>query len=622
MNILLIPVLLPVLTALLVSLMSEKTKYIKETITVAASLIALLAAIAVFSSAEIMTFSSNWAGYNFEFILKADPLSKFILLFANGFALLTALYAAGFMKKKTVSVKWFCFNLLLTEGFSSGAILSDNLLLLLFFWEGLLIFIYTFIALSKENNMSRRTAMKAFIINGVCDLCFLVGITITGFIAGTMNMTEIHASRITITGWTAFSYLLILVGVVCKTGGMPFHTWIPDAGTDSNATFMAYVPAALDKLLGIYVLVRMSVYLYDLNAAMQITIMTVGAATLLLAVMMALVQKNYKRLLSYHAVSQAGYMILGVGTLTPVGIIGGLFHMLNNAIYKALLFFTAGSVENQTGTSDITRLGGLWKNMPLTALVFAIAALSISGVPPFNGFFSKEMIYNGTLESGYSVFFIIAEIGSILTLMSFLKLGHSVYFGKRPEGLSKTKEVGITMLAPMAALAALCVAFGFGAKIPVEGFFEPVARLLSLEHSTNFAGFHFNNLFLIALAVIVVALSSHIIGFKTGQDKAYKASDHINHALVLKKIYDMAQHRLFDPYEQIMERVVPRMGKFLFKTDRFMDYLTDKIPSFSFHYLSKMSRNFHTGYYPLYMAATILGFLIYVAYIFNFGGIR
>jgi NADH-quinone oxidoreductase subunit L len=133
--------------------------------------------------------------------------------------------------------------------------------------------------------------------------------------------------------------------------------------------------------------------------------MVIGAITIILAVMMALIQRDYKRLLSYHAISQVGYMILGIGTCLPAGIIGGIFHMLNNALYKCGLFLTGGVVEKQTGTTDLAKLGGLRLNMPVTFVCYLITAASISGVPPFNGFFSKELIYDAALVRG-KVFYI------------------------------------------------------------------------------------------------------------------------------------------------------------------------------------------------------------------------
>ena len=183
--------------------------------------------------------------------------------------------------------------------------------------------------------------------------------------------------------------------------------------------------------------------------------------------MMALIQKDFKRLLSYHAISQVGYIILGIGTALPVGIIGGLFHMFNNAVYKSCLFYTAGSVERQAGTTDLKSLSGLGRQMPVTMITFLVAAASIAGVPLTNGFFSKEMIFDGALESGF-VFYLAALVGAFFTALSFLKLGHAAFFGKPKKTLAKVKEAPLPMLAPMIVLAAACLAMA-ALQAPITG---------------------------------------------------------------------------------------------------------------------------------------------------------
>ncbi len=622
MNPILLPIVLPLSAAALILLISEKTRHLKELLAIAASGAALIASVFIAGQALYgisLEFASKWAGYGIAFTLKADGLSSFLLLGTAFFSLLISIYSFSFQKKG--SVKWFYFNLLVTQAFSAGAVLADNMAAMLFFWEGLLIFLYAFIALSQPGQASKNTAKKAFLINAVTDLCLLTGVCITGYIAGTFSMTSIAGNKLTLDGWAAIGYVLMLIGSLSKAGAIPFHTWIPDAATDSNAPFMALIPAAVDKLLGIYLLTRISVYLFALNGAAQLGLMALGAITLLVAVMMAFVQSDYKRLLSYHAVSQTGYMILGIGTLNPIGIAGGLFHMLNNAVYKSCLFMTAGSVERQTGCNDLSKLGGLAASMPVTALCFIVSAAAISGIAPLNGFFSKEMIYAGTLGTGYNVFFLAAELGSVLTLASFLKLGHSVFFGKRPEALKDTREAPFSALLPMVILAAACAALGFGARLPVDFLLEPSLQSLGLSHEEVLSGFHFNKLFWASIVVILVALVNHMFGLAAGKGAPSRASDHIHYAPGLKELYALAEQRVFDPYEQIMKRM-PSAAGFLYGIDRFFDYLTDDLPSFTANAFSRASQRFHTGSYPLYMALTAAGFVIYILLTANYGGIQ
>jgi formate hydrogenlyase subunit 3/multisubunit Na+/H+ antiporter MnhD subunit len=263
---------------------------------------------------------------------------------------------------------------------------------------------------------------------------------------------------------------------------MPFHTWIPDAAETAPATFLGFVPGAIDKLLGIYLLTRLSIYVFDITSSMAVrnVMMGIGALTILAAVLMALVQKDALRLLSFHAVSQVGYMILGIGTGTPIGMAGALFHMVNNALYKSTLFYSTGSVEHWTHDTRLDHLGGLGSKMPMTMISFLIASLAISGVPPLNGFASKWMVYQGVLQVGqegnkiWPVFLVAAMLGSVFTLASFLKVLHSVFFGQGSDLSSRVREVSPSMWLPTLFQAALCVLFGvFATSIPLRLFILP-----------------------------------------------------------------------------------------------------------------------------------------------------
>lgn len=608
MNLILIPIILPIVSALALLLISERTRYLKELLAAGVSIVTLLAAVSLFLL-QPQTFDCRWLGA-MNFTLHTDGLSAFVMLAVSLFSAAVAVYSFGFQNKGPS--KWFFFSLLMTQGFSSGAVLADNLVAMLFFWEGLLVFLYVFIAASQNTHAAKRAAMKAFLINAVTDLCLLAGITITGYIAGTMSMSEIAANKLTLDyGWSIFAYVLLMIGAVSKAGAFPFHTWMPDAATDSSAPFMAFIPSSIDKLLGVYFLARASIYLFSLNGYMQLVLMTLGALTIIIAMMMAVVQTDYRKLLTYSTVGQTGYMILGIGTLNPIGIAGGLFHMINHATYKSALFMTSGAVERQAGTSDMSKLGGLFRAMPVTGLCFLVAAAAISGIAPLNGFFSKELIFKGTLHTGYTVFFVIAEIGSFLTLASLLKLGHAVFFGQRPENLKETKESPFSMLAPMLVLAGICLAFGFGGRLPAELFISPALNALGLP-AGELWGFHPDKLFFISVIVILAAVINHMLGLAAAGGKAANAANHIRFAPGLKGIYDLAERRTFDIYEQAMERLVPAASRLLFRVDRTMDWMLDTLPSGVAGSFGRASRAFHNGSYPLYLALTLGGAVAYL----------
>ncbi|MBN1383863.1 MAG: hypothetical protein JW983_03145 [Elusimicrobia bacterium] len=189
---------------------------------------------------------------------------------------------------------------------------------------------------------------------------------------------------------------------------------------------------------------------------MQI-LMILGCLSMIIGVLLALYQWDYKRLLAYHSISQVGYIILGIGLGTPLGILGGLFHLINHSIFKSLLFLTSGAVEYTTGTRDLRKMGGLKDKMPVTAFSSFIASMSISGIPPFNGFWSKLIIILACIQAGKFWLGFIAVIGSVLTLASFLKVQKYAFFGKLNPENNNIKEVPISMQSAMVILSILCI---------------------------------------------------------------------------------------------------------------------------------------------------------------------
>jgi multicomponent Na+:H+ antiporter subunit D len=182
-----------------------------------------------------------------------------------------------------------------------------------------------------------------------------------------------------------------------------------------------------------------------------------GCISMLVGVLLALYQWDYKRLLAYHSISQVGYIILSLGLGTPLGILGGLFHLINHSIFKSLLFLTSGAVEYATGTRDLQKMGGLRQKMPVTAMSAFVGAMSIAGVPPFNGFWSKLIIILACIQAGRYWVAAMAVIGSLLTLSSFLKVQKYAFFGELKPEHEGVKEVPVSMQIAMVFLAILCI---------------------------------------------------------------------------------------------------------------------------------------------------------------------
>ncbi len=532
-------------------------------------------------------------------VLLIDNLSRFIVWAIVLFGVLITVYSVKFMKGKSGLAQYYLY-IIFTIIASLGVVLANNLIVLLILWGFLGFTLYSLINISTG---AEQTAKKTFVIVGGADALMLLGIAFIWHMVQTFQIDQIKIALD--KPMAIFAYILLACGCFAKAGAMPFHTWIPDCAKDAPVPVTALLPASLDKLLGIYLLARISLNVFIMNNAMNLFLMIIGAITIVAAVMMALIQHDLKRLLGYHAVSQVGYMVLGIGTGNPVGIAGGLFHMLNNAIYKQGLFLSGGAVEYRTETSDLDRLGGLAKFMPITFVGCLIVSLSISGMPPFNGFVSKWMIYQSLIEKirlnenqPISIVCLLAAMfGSALTLASFMKLLHATFLGTSALEKTDIKEVPWTMWLPIIILATLCVIFGvFAKQIPLKNFILPVVG------NPDIIGFWASSwatlliLIGITLGLVIYLLSNVKIAIR--QDNAYVGGEPliqeqrvsgvdfyntIKEMSLFKFIYKKAEDNLFDIYEQLKRMIFAIAGVF---------------------------QKLHNGILPTYLVWCLLGMLV------------
>jgi NADH:ubiquinone oxidoreductase subunit 5 (subunit L)/multisubunit Na+/H+ antiporter MnhA subunit len=555
--------------------------------------------------------SWRWSGRCFN-------KSAFILLAVAFFGLFIAIYSVGYMKGRERHREYFAY-LLWTLGMSCGVILANDLLFLLVCWGFLGLTLYLMIGIAGPD--AAEAARKSLMIIGGSDAVLLFGIVLYWHLAGTTRMDGPAMALDSPVAYVAF--LAFVAAAFAKAGAVPFHTWVPDFGEKADAPVSAYLPASLDKLLGIYLLVRCVHDLFVPTPAMYVMLMLVGGVTVLTAVMMALVQHDLKRLLSYHAVSQVGYMVLGIGSGTAIGLAGGLFHMLNHAIYKCALFLCAGVVEKETGTTDLDRLGGLAKMLPVTFIVFTVAALSISGIPPLNGFASKWMIYQGIISSGeasgglgWVLWLAVAMLGSALTLASFVKVLHATFLCKpSPEIQEAADSVGIqeskrSMLLPLVVLASLCVIFGvFAFQVPLGLLIFPVVQV-------DVPGVWWAGLATVLIVVaIAIGLAIYALTMRSGKLRRVRtyiggellqdvyvsgeeagAERHIEvtgvdfyntieQLPVLQRLYTLAQAKAFDLYDLVQKSV---------------------------NYVIQMLRSLHTGILPTYLRWFVVGMVVVV----------
>ncbi|MGA2142337.1 MAG: proton-conducting transporter membrane subunit, partial [Brevinematales bacterium] len=456
-----------------------------------------------------------------------------------------------------------------------------HLILMFFFWESILITIFALTMTGSKD--SYKISVKALVLNGTGDFCMILGIALAGLMMkGDLSLSSIQNSPIPLTDFAGIAaFILLTIGALARAGAFPFHTWITDAARESPLPFIAFLPVSAAKLLGVYFLARLTLDFFDFKpgTGMSVFLMSIGAVTILAAGFMALVQKDFKKLLAYGIVSQTGYIIIGLGTGVPAGFTGGLFHLLNIVLSGICLFMAAGSIEKQAGTVNLGDLGGLGKKMPLTFSCFILAACSAAGVPLFGGFFSRELVFEGTIETGNIIFYGAAALGAFLTAAYLLKALHSVFMGKENGNYSPVKEgikdPGLAMTIPMVLAATLCLLFA-------------------------------------TVILLVLAFLNHIYGvYKTG--KASQSLDHIGGAPVLSGIYGLAEKNYFDPYTIGMS-AVNIFAVAVSGIDRGIDWIYSKLLPGIFSLASLLVRKAHTGNYALYLAWSITGMAIIILY--------
>jgi formate hydrogenlyase subunit 3/multisubunit Na+/H+ antiporter MnhD subunit len=570
---------LPVLVGLLLFFVPEKFRTFKGLVALLTSIITGYLTIVIYSSDVQMLLlndlisGSNLLASGFDlikdidkyFAFNSDGLSKLIVLFISLFSLLILLYSLVYIKKGRVRNYYPYF--LISLGCAYGAVLSDNLLLFLTFWGILGLTLYKLIHGFDEESSS--TAKKTLILIGASDSIMIIGIAIIWKITGSLSIEGISIP--TTSALSVVAFLSLIIGSFTKAGAFPFHTWVPDYAKSAPASSSAFLPASLDKLLGIYFLARIINSIFILNEWLTLLLLGTGVISIIAAVMMALTQHNYKRLLGFHAVSQVGYMILGFALGSMIGVAGGLFHMINNALYKSGLFLSAGNVEYRTGKEEIDDLGGLSKVMPITFFASLIFAMSISGVPPLNGFASKWMIYQGIIDFGrgsgianklWVVWLGLAVLGSALTLASFIKLIGGIFLGRQKSEFIGVREVPVLMWLPLIILASICIIFGvFATGFIVPKLFMPVSGVFQFTGIWNSSFVSFLVLISIILGIVIYLITStkrfrtedsFIGGEKTQDETSFSTTEFyktITEFPAFSWIYRKAEERWFDIYE-------------------------------------------------------------------------
>ena len=400
--------------------------------------------------------------------LVLDGFSSFMLSVINLIAFLAAFYSISYIRRYTAGNNYYALLCLMVAGMN-GVVLTGDLFNLYVFLEIASIASYALVAFGVEKE-ELEASFKYQVLGGLASLFILMGIGLLYWTTGSLNMADISGILQNLTGnkVIVFIQLLFIVGFGMKTAMVPFHAWLPDAHSSAPSPISSMLSGILIKGIGLYVIVRLFFNVFVISHQMAVLITTIGTLSMVVGVFLAIGQWDLKRLLAYHSISQMGYIVLGIGMgmlivasggdkmLAAFAMMGGLYHLINHAVFKGLLFMNAGAIEYGIGTRNLKKMGGLFRKMPVTSSTSLSASMAISGIPPFNGFFSKLIIILAAVKAGYYLLAALAVIVSIITLASFMKVQRYAFFNK-PDTTENIKSVPFTMKFSMVALALLCI---------------------------------------------------------------------------------------------------------------------------------------------------------------------
>ncbi len=477
-------VIVPLGGAFLVSLLGKRTKGFADVASnlVAAALL-VMSAYSVFlvRSHGVLVYKTGMWAPPIGIALVLDGLTSFMLLTVNLIAFCVMVYSVNYMERYTEKWKFYTLVLLMLAGME-GIIITGDLFNLFVFLEIASVASYALVAYGTEAE-ELEASFKYLVMSSIASSFVLLGIALTYGYTSTLNMADI-AMTMNQKGHGKVMQLvsaLFIMGFGLKTSLVPFHAWLPDAHPAAPAPISAMLSGVLIKVLGVYAIMRLFFNVIGITPAILSVLMFLGVVSMVVGVLLAVGQWDLKRLLAYHSISQIGYIMLGLGLATPLGLIGGLFHLFNHSVFKSLLFLNSGAIEYAVGTRDLKDMGGLREKMPVTANTSLVASLSIAGIPPFNGFWSKLFIILAAVQANRFGYALCAIVASILTLASFMKFQRYAFFDRFNEKYKAVKEVPVFMRGSMVALAAVCVAGGV-LMLPFFSniFLGPAARVLAL----------------------------------------------------------------------------------------------------------------------------------------------
>lgn len=487
---LLLFIVLPLAVAALMPLLYRLNRWLPDalaSLTMLGTLVLGISHIRLIAAGHLYYWDSALYGLPIRLSLMMDGFSLLLLLTISLISFFACVFSINYMEHYGGKGGYYALFLIMVAGMN-GLVLTTDLFNLYVFLEVAAIASYALVAFGQKHD-EVEAAFKYLMLSAVATTGILLATALVYLMSGTLGFGELAAAVKTGLDARLLGLVLafFLAGFGLKAAIVPFHAWLPDAHPSAPAPISAMLSGVVIKVSGIYALVRVVYNIFGLPVGVSQALLALGVLSMVAGALIALGQSDFKRMLAYSSISQIGYIVIGLGLGTPLGIMGALFHLFNHATFKSLLFLDAGSTEYATGTRDLNKLGGINNRLPITGLTTTIGTFSIAGVPPFNGFWSKLLIIVALVQANQMGIAILAVATSVLTLWYFLLIQRRAFFGKLAAGLEKIKEVPFYMAFATFGLAALCLAVGLFYPWVADNLIQP--GMTSLTNAIGVNGF-------------------------------------------------------------------------------------------------------------------------------------
>lgn len=605
--------------------------------------LSLLVAYETLTTGEVYKTSLEWMivdGFTFNMGIYIDNLTALMLIVVSFIATLVVIYSIGYMHNEGEKKRRYYAIISLFIGVMLGLVLASNYLQMFIFWELVGLCSYLLIGFWNTKPSAASAAKKAFLVTRIGDIMLMLGLIIffVGF-KGNLDFDYIFNNVDLFTGGDNLLTLgtfLIFGGAIGKSAQFPLHDWLPDA-MEGPTTVSALIHAATMVKAGVYLVARSYPVLIETPDTL-IIIAAVGGFTALFAATMALNNTNIKRVLAYSTISQLGYMFLALGASgylfavsgdPNVGYMAGMSHLMNHAFFKALLFLSAGAVIHAVHTEDMMRMGGLSKKLKITSTVMLLGCISIAGIPPFSGFWSKDEILatvfeTGAYNTGFYLLYAFGIIAAFITAFYMFRLWFLTFSGKPrdQEIYDHAHEAPKVMWVPLVILGVLAVGSGLaGILLGMEGTLEPAAYLPTMHIASGIDMIIDMFQHPLTYVSIVVAILGIVVAYLMYYSKTIDPA-RISESKIGKKLGNvlLARYGFTAGYDLFGTKVIYGISKAVDWFDRNIIDGVVKLISLICTLVGKLLRFVQNGLVQTYASIVVVGVSLVVILLLAFGG--